>query len=126
MVQNLSVYAVQAIQTISNQLYWNIGEMILQKQHEYGWGKSIVEQLSKDLNRVIDDGVSWSPRNLCFMRQLVNEYSNINQAGSDLDIKVTTCFRFRRSETAYFRSKELICFRFYTSLQMTYFLIHNS
>ena len=75
MVQNHRVVAVQSVQTISNQLYWNIGELILKKQQEHGWGKSIVEQLSNDLNHHIGEGVSWSPRNLWFMRQLVSEYS---------------------------------------------------
>ncbi|MFH1471834.1 MAG: DUF1016 N-terminal domain-containing protein [Nanoarchaeota archaeon] len=50
MVQNHRALAVQTVQTVSNLLYWNIGELIIQKQEQYGWGKSIVKQLSKDLN----------------------------------------------------------------------------
>lgn len=83
MVQNYRVLAVYSVQTISNQLYWNIGELILNKQNEYGWGKSIVEKISKDLNNRIGEGISWSPRNLWFMRQLVAEYSDVKQAVSD-------------------------------------------
>jgi len=83
LVQNHRVVAVQSVQAVSNQLYWNIGELILKKQQEHGWGKSIVEQLSNDLNHHIGEGVSWSPRNLWFMRQLVSEYSNLNQLGSE-------------------------------------------
>jgi hypothetical protein len=30
-------------------LYWEIGKSIVEKQKENGWGKSIVEALSKDL-----------------------------------------------------------------------------
>ena len=30
-------------------LYWEIGRSIVEKQKQYGWGKSIVENLSKDL-----------------------------------------------------------------------------
>ncbi len=82
LVQTHRVQAVQSVQTISNQLYWNIGELIIKKQEEFGWGKSIIESLSKDLPGLIGDGVSWSTRNLQFMRQLVLEYSNVNQAGS--------------------------------------------
>lgn len=84
LVQSHQIQAVQAVQTMSNQLYWNIGELIINRQKEYGWGKSIVEQLSKDLTHYIGKGISWSPRNLWFMRQLVSEYSNLNQLGSDL------------------------------------------
>lgn len=82
MVQNHRIQAVQSVQTISNQLYWNIGELIIKKQEEFGWGNSIIESLSKDLPYLIGDGISWSTRNLQFMRQLVLEYSNVNQAGS--------------------------------------------
>ena len=84
LVQNHRVAAVQKVQTISNLLYWSIGELILQKQNEFGWGKSIVEQLSTDLKHKIGEGVSWSPRNLWFMRQVVDEYSNLKQAVSEI------------------------------------------
>ena len=83
MVQNHRAVAVQSVQSINNQLYWNIGELILKMQREHGWGKSIVEKLSNDLQHQIGEGVSWSPRNLWFMRQLVTEYSNLNQVGSE-------------------------------------------
>jgi predicted nuclease of restriction endonuclease-like (RecB) superfamily len=86
LVQNHRIQAVQSVQSISNNLYWNIGELIIKKQKEFGWGKSIVEILSKDLTKLIGEGISWSPRNLWFMRQLVNEYSNLNQVDSDLEI----------------------------------------
>ncbi|MFZ4548642.1 MAG: PDDEXK nuclease domain-containing protein [Bacteroidales bacterium] len=82
LVQHHRVQAVQAVQSYTNQLYWEIGDLILKKQQEHGWGKSIVKQLSKDLTHAFGNGISWSPRNLWFMRQLVEEYSKMNQAGS--------------------------------------------
>ncbi|MEI6089431.1 MAG: PDDEXK nuclease domain-containing protein [bacterium] len=85
LVQNHRVRAVQTVQTISNQLYWNIGELIIEKQSIYGWGKSIVERLSSDLKHLLGEGISWSPRNLWYMRQLVSEYSILNQVGSELE-----------------------------------------
>lgn len=84
-VQQHRVQAIQSVQTISNQLYWNIGELIIKKQLEFGWGKSVILLLSRDLPQLIGEGVSWSPRNLQFMKQLVAEYSNVNQAGSQLE-----------------------------------------
>jgi predicted nuclease of restriction endonuclease-like (RecB) superfamily len=86
-VQQHRVHAIQTVQTISNQLYWNIGELIIKKQAEFGWGKSVILLLSQDLPRLIGEGVSWSPRNLQFMKQLVAEYSNVNQLGSHLDLE---------------------------------------
>ena len=84
-VQQHRVQAIQSVQTISNQLYWNIGELIIQKQLEFGWGKSVILLLSRDLPQLIGEGVSWSPRNLQFMKQLVAEYTNVNQVGSHLE-----------------------------------------
>jgi hypothetical protein len=84
-VQQHRVQAIQSVQTISNQLYWNIGELIIKKQLEFGWGKSVILMLSQDLPQLIGEGVSWSPRNLQFMKQLVAEYSNVKQAGSYLE-----------------------------------------
>ena len=96
LVQNNRVQAIQSVQTISNQLYWNIGELIIKKREKFGWGNSIIDSLSKDLPHLIGEGISWSTRNLRFMRQLVLEYSHVNQAGpllsnlkpsvSDLDL----------------------------------------
>ncbi|WP_396165875.1 DUF1016 N-terminal domain-containing protein [Flavobacterium sp.] len=86
LVQSHRIQAVQSVQTISNQLYWNIGELIIKKQQEFGWGNSVIESLSKDLPNLIGEGISWSTRNLQFMRQLVLEYSNVNQAASHLEI----------------------------------------
>jgi predicted nuclease of restriction endonuclease-like (RecB) superfamily len=84
-VQEHRVQAIQSVQAISNQLYWNIGELIIKKQEEFGWGKSVILLLSRDLPQLIGEGVSWSPRNLQFMKQLVSEYSNVNQLGSPLE-----------------------------------------
>jgi hypothetical protein len=85
LVQQHRIKAVQAVQSYTNQLYWEIGELIIKRQKENGWGKSVVEQLSKDLKMRVGEGISWSPRNLWFMRQLVDEYSKVNQADSFLE-----------------------------------------
>lgn len=85
LVKHHRIQAVQIVQSYTNQLYWEIGELIIKRQQEYGWGKSIVKQLSNDLNHKLGDGISWSPRNLWFMRQLVEEYSKVNQADSLLE-----------------------------------------
>ncbi|MCZ8229839.1 PDDEXK nuclease domain-containing protein [Flavobacterium sp.] len=84
-VQEHRVQAIQSVQTISNQLYWTIGELIIKKQEEFGWGKSVILLLSQDLPQLIGEGVSWSPRNLQFMKQLVAEYSNVKPPVSHLE-----------------------------------------
>jgi predicted nuclease of restriction endonuclease-like (RecB) superfamily len=49
-------------------LYWNIGKSILQKQKQEGWGKQVIEQLSKDLISRYPDDRGYSKRNLGYMK----------------------------------------------------------
>jgi predicted nuclease of restriction endonuclease-like (RecB) superfamily len=58
------------------QLYWWIGKQIVEKQEELGWGKSIVEQLSKDLRKSLSGRSGFSVQNLWYMRQFYLEYKN--------------------------------------------------
>ena len=57
-------------------LYWNIGKQILEKQEKEGWGKKVVEQLSKDLTAKYPDDRGYSIRNLKYMRQFADAYPN--------------------------------------------------
>ncbi|HOX51204.1 MAG TPA: PDDEXK nuclease domain-containing protein [Fibrobacteria bacterium] len=54
-------------------LYWEIGGLILERQERFGWGKSVVERLARDL-KAFDGGLGVSPQNLWFMRQFRLEY----------------------------------------------------
>ena len=86
MIQSHQIVAVKSVDSITNQLYWNMGEHILAKQAEYGWGQAVIDNLSRDLTaRFGDDTISYSKRNLQLMRQLVLEYSNVKQLASHLD-----------------------------------------
>ena len=55
-------------------LYWNIGNSILQKQKEKGWGKKVIEQLSKDLSNKFPNDRGYSVRNLGYMKYFAQEY----------------------------------------------------
>lgn len=55
-------------------LYWNIGKSILQKQKQEGWGKQVIEQLSKDLTSRYPDDRGYSIRNLRYMKRFASEY----------------------------------------------------
>lgn len=57
-------------------LYWLIGKEIVEKQKELGWGKSVVEKLSKDLQKDFPRSEGYSADNLWRMRQFYNEYFN--------------------------------------------------
>jgi predicted nuclease of restriction endonuclease-like (RecB) superfamily len=58
------------------QLYWWIGKQIVEKQEKLGWGKSVVEQLSKDLREIFSGRSGLSVQNLWYMRQFYLEYKD--------------------------------------------------
>jgi predicted nuclease of restriction endonuclease-like (RecB) superfamily len=55
-------------------LYWEIGKSIVEKQQEQGWGKSIVETLSKDLQNEFPGVQGYSSDNLWRMRKFYLHY----------------------------------------------------
>ena len=75
-IQIARIEASKKVNKATIELYYSIGNLIVEKQTEYGWGKSIVEQLSKDLQEITDTTISFSERNLWLMRQLFIEYKN--------------------------------------------------
>ena len=55
-------------------LYWNIGKQILDKQEKQGWGRQVIEQLSKDLASRYPDDRGYSKRNLGYMKSFAMQY----------------------------------------------------
>jgi predicted nuclease of restriction endonuclease-like (RecB) superfamily len=49
-------------------LYWDIGRLILDRQHREGWGTKVIDRLSADLQREFPGQQGFSPRNLKYMR----------------------------------------------------------
>jgi predicted nuclease of restriction endonuclease-like (RecB) superfamily len=56
-------------------LYWSIGEDIVEKQKKLGWGKSVVEILSKDLQKEFPGVHGFSSANLWRMRKFFLAYN---------------------------------------------------
>ncbi len=67
--------ALKHVNTELIQLYWEIGEEIHRQQTEKGWGKSIVDILSKELKNEFPGVQGFSARNLWRMRNFYIEYS---------------------------------------------------
>lgn len=66
------------LKTVSKQtvaLYWEIGKSVSQQMQDQGWGKSIVEQLSKDLQREFPGIKGFSARNLWNMKNFYEFYT---------------------------------------------------
>ncbi len=56
-------------------LCWDIGQGIIEKQKTLGWGKSVVQNLAKDLQLEFPGMRGFSTDNLWRMRQFYSEYS---------------------------------------------------
>ena len=56
-------------------LYWDIGERIVARQREMGWGKSVVDILARELQAEFPGVQGFSARNLWLMRGFFMEYS---------------------------------------------------
>lgn len=69
----------QALRAVNRELvalYWELGETIHSKQQELGWGKSVVENIARDLQTEFPGRNGFSAQNLWLMRQIYRDYSN--------------------------------------------------
>ena len=66
--------ALKAVNKELISLYWDIGRMIVEQQGRQGWGKSVVENLAKDLRLEFPGTQGFSSQNLWYMRQFYLEY----------------------------------------------------
>jgi predicted nuclease of restriction endonuclease-like (RecB) superfamily len=67
----------QALKAVNKELialYWDIGKTIVQRQENFGWGKSIVKNLSDELQKEFVGLKGFSERNLWNMRNYYTEY----------------------------------------------------
>jgi len=68
--------AMKSVNTELIDLYWNIGKMIIEKQDKFSWGKSIVENLSHDLQKEFVGIKGFSSFNLWRMRKFYFSYKD--------------------------------------------------
>ncbi len=58
-------------------LYWQIGNIILERQEKFGWGNSVMDDIAKDLKNEFGTMKGFSVRNLQKMKQFANEYPSL-------------------------------------------------
>ncbi|MGZ8556382.1 MAG: DUF1016 N-terminal domain-containing protein, partial [Sulfuricurvum sp.] len=68
--------ALKAVNKELINLYWEIGKSIIAKQEAFGWGKSIVQNLSDELQKEFVGMKGFSERNLWNMRNFYLEYKS--------------------------------------------------
>ena len=57
-------------------LYWDIGHGIVEKQQVLGWGESVIDRVSADLQQAFPTTTGFSPRNLRDMKRLYLAYAD--------------------------------------------------
>jgi len=68
---------LRAVLSANNELvlmYWDIGQVILEKQETEGWGARVIDRLSYDLQEAFPDMKGFSPRNLKYMRAFASAW----------------------------------------------------
>jgi len=60
------------------ELYWEIGNEILRRQKNEGWGAKVIDRLSKDLKETFPDMNGFSPRNLGSMKKFAASWSDFS------------------------------------------------
>jgi len=74
--------AILSANRLMIELYFDLGKEIVTRQEKYGWGKSIVEQMSKELKDEFGAKSGYSTKNLWYMRQFYltyKDYPNLQQ-----------------------------------------------
>lgn len=73
-------------------LYWDLGKIIVEAQRTKGYGKQVVEQLTKDLHETFPNMAGFSPRNVWRMRAFylawTEEGQKHRQPVENLDSKI--------------------------------------
>ena len=75
-IRDANYQALKAVNKELIQLYSDIGKMIVEKQEQKGWGKSIVETLAQDLQKEFAGTQGYSTSNLWRMRNFYNTYKD--------------------------------------------------
>jgi predicted nuclease of restriction endonuclease-like (RecB) superfamily len=74
-IRSAQYEALKAVNKELIALYWDIGKMIVTRQEGVTWGKSVVEQLAKDLQNEFPGISGFSSRNIWRMRDFYLSYN---------------------------------------------------
>jgi len=73
-IRSAQVRAALAVNRELVMLYWQIGQEILMRQKEQGWGAKVISKLAKDLQKAFPEMKGFSRTNLLYMRAFAEAY----------------------------------------------------
>jgi predicted nuclease of restriction endonuclease-like (RecB) superfamily len=75
-IRSAQVKAALSVNRELIELYWGIGKSIVARQHNEGWGKSVVQKLSQDIRKEFSGITGFSPQNLWYMRAFYTAWTH--------------------------------------------------
>ena len=75
-IRSAQYEAMRAVNKEMISLYWDIGRQITERQKELGWGKSVVENLSQDIQKEFPGIQGFGVSNLRDMARFYSEYQS--------------------------------------------------
>ncbi|MEM9806807.1 MAG: PDDEXK nuclease domain-containing protein [Cyanobacteria bacterium P01_D01_bin.56] len=76
-IRNAQVKAALAVNQELVLLYWQIGQDILLRQQQEGWGTKVIQRLAQDLKREFPNMKGFSRTNLLYMRAFAEAYADL-------------------------------------------------
>ena len=76
-IRTAQVRAALAVNQELVLLYWQIGQDILLRQEQQGWGTKVIDRLAKDLKQEFPEMQGFSSRNLKYMRTFAEVYPDL-------------------------------------------------
>lgn len=86
-IQNQRISVVLKANASMICLYWNIGNAILKKQKEEGWGTKVIDRISHDIKEIFPDMKGFSPRNIKYMKKFADtwkDYEIVQRAAAQI------------------------------------------
>jgi len=89
-IQSSQIKAAIKVNVELLKLYWDIAEMIVEKQNNSSWGDSIIADISKDLKQEFPNMKGFSKRNIFYMKQWYLYFSKVQQVVAQLEDEETS------------------------------------
>ncbi len=86
-IRSAQIKAALAVNAELVELYWEIGQEILNRQQVEGWGAKVIERLAKDLREAFPEMGGFSRTNLTYMRLFAETYPQpefVHQLGGQI------------------------------------------
>jgi len=89
-VQTAQLKAARAVNSQLIALYWELGQLITEKQEAAGWGDAVIDQIARDLTRELGGVKGFSRANLYRMKKFYGFYRETENV-AQLVRQIRTC-----------------------------------